>query len=80
MTKTMTLAVDVAAYCEVDLPDDTVMTESNLKAIASEVLSDNTYKGASYSFDPDWSTEGALLSDHSLFSTCYDCQQYAPHL
>lgn len=60
MTKTMTLAVDVAAYCAVDLPDETVMTESNLKAIASEVFSDRTYKGESYSFDPDWSTEGAL--------------------
>lgn len=60
MTKTMTLAVDVAAYCEVDLPDDTVMTESNLKAIASEIFTDYTYKGVNYSFDPDWSTEGAL--------------------
>lgn len=58
--KTMTLAVDVAAYCTVDLPDDTVMTESNLKDIASEVLTERVYKGQDCSFDTDWSTEDAL--------------------
>lgn len=56
----MTLGLDVSAYCTIELPKDVGLTKKNLIAIAREAAGSRRYNGKDVMFEPDWGTENAL--------------------